>query len=303
MFGVLGQLWGSTESVGGRLAGVSWTALAIGLTIHMLKLAVRARALQNILSAAFPQQRIRYRDAAVPYFAGTGAGTLVPLGGGQLLVIALVRARVRDASAATVAGTLTVERALDVAIAASVLPIAVAANLAPLGSTHPLTLAAGAAVLGAAAAAASWLLRRHIAGVAAHFADGLRAMRSPKRYVRSVASWQIASWGLRIVALFWFLRAFHIPGGMTTALLVLGLQLLAGLVPFTPGGVGSQQALIAVALAGTASGTALVGFSAGSQVATMLLNLAIGGIVLAAAGPRVRLRQPALVPRAAPLSS
>jgi uncharacterized membrane protein YbhN (UPF0104 family) len=115
------------------------------------------------------------------------------------------------------------------------------------------------------------------------FAHGLRALRSPKRYVRSVASWQLLSWALRFVALYWFLRAFHIPGGIATAVLVLALQLLAGLVPFTPGGAGSQQALIALTLAGTTSGTALVGFSAGSQAATILLNLVLGGIVLVTA--------------------
>jgi uncharacterized membrane protein YbhN (UPF0104 family) len=184
------------------------------------------------------------------------------------------------------------------------LPIALVGNLVTLGiPVRPLTLAVGAGALGAAAATAFWLLRRYIRNVTAHFTDGLRAMRSPKRYIRSVASWQLVSWGLRFVALLWFLRAFHIPGGMTTTLLVLAVQLLAGLVPFTPGGVGSQQALMAVALAGTASGTALVGFSAGTQAATMLLNLVIGGLVLAAAGLQVRFRQPALAPCAEPLAS
>jgi uncharacterized membrane protein YbhN (UPF0104 family) len=141
------------------------------------------------------------------------------------------------------------------------------------------------------------LLRRRFAAVLISFTDGLRALRSPKRYIVSVASWQLLSWVVRVVALYWFMRAFHIPGGVATATLVLALQLLAGLVPFTPGGAGSQQALIALTLGGTTSGAALVGFSAGSQAATMALNLALGGVVLLATTRSLRLRKLRVVAR------
>jgi uncharacterized membrane protein YbhN (UPF0104 family) len=293
MSAAISRLWGSTESLASHLAGVSLTALAVGLALHALKLAVRARAWQNVLRAALPMQPVRYRDAAVPYLAGVGAGTLIPFGGGQLLLIALARTRLTGASAATVVGTLAVERALDVAVAIAIVPIALAGSFLPGNglaaqaatlSAHPLALVTATAAVATAVVAAGWLLRWRVAAVLVRFAHGLRALRSPKQYVRSVASWQLLSWGLRFVALCWFLRAFHIPGGIATALLVLALQLLAGLVPFTPGGAGSQQALIALTLAGTTSGTALVGFSAGSQAATIMVNLAIGGIVLVTAG-------------------
>jgi uncharacterized membrane protein YbhN (UPF0104 family) len=309
MSAALGWFWGSTESLGSHLAGVSLTALAVGLSLHALKLAVRARAWQNVLRAALPTHCIRYRDAAVPYLAGAGAGAVVPFGGGQLLLIALARARFRGASAATVVGTLAVERALDVAVAAAIVPVALvggflpgnglaahAATLTASLNAHPVALVAAAAgVIAVVAVAAGWLLRCRFAALLVRFAHGLRALRSPKRYVRSVASWQLLSWALRLVALYWFLRAFHIPGGIGTTMLILALQLLAGLIPFTPGGAGSQQALIALTLAGTTSGTALVGFSAGSQAATILLNLALGGTVLAATSRSLRIRKLRLV--------
>jgi hypothetical protein len=130
MSGVADRLWGAAESFGSHLAGVSLTALALGLALHSLKLAVRARAWQNVLRCALPTHRVRYRDAAVPYFAGIGAGTLVPFGGGQLLLIALARARLRGASAATMVGTLAVERALDAAVAVTIVPIALAFSFA-----------------------------------------------------------------------------------------------------------------------------------------------------------------------------
>jgi uncharacterized membrane protein YbhN (UPF0104 family) len=310
MSAVAGRLWSSAESLGSQLAGVSLTALALGLALHGLKLAVRARAWQNLLRCALPAERVRYRDAAVPYLAGIGAGTLVPFGGGQLLLIALARARLRGASAATMVGTLALERALDAAVAAAIVPIALAGSFLPGNalaarsaavaaswSAHALVLGLAAAAIVVLVAAASWLLRGRFAAVLVRFTHGLRALRSPKRYVVSVASWQLFSWVLRFVALYCFLRAFHIPGGVTTALLVLALQLLAGLVPFTPGGAGSQQALIALTLAGGTSGAALVGFSAGSQAATMVLNLVLGGIVLVTASRSLRIRKLRLVAR------
>jgi glycosyltransferase 2 family protein len=310
MAAAISRLWGSGESLGAHLAGVSFTALAVGLALHALKLALRARAWQNILRAALPQERVRYRDAAVPYLAGVGAGSLVPFGGGQLLLVALARARLRGATAATVVGTLAVERALDTVVAGVIVPLALAGSFLPGNgfaarsatitaslSAHPLLLVSTTCALCAVAAATGWLVRGRLAAMFVRFGHGLRALRSPKQYAGSVASWQLLSWGLRFVALCWFLRAFHIPGGIATALLVLAVQLLAGLVPFTPGGAGSQQALIALTLAGTTSGTALVGFSAGSQAATILLNLTLGGMVLAATSRSVRIRNLRLVAR------
>jgi uncharacterized membrane protein YbhN (UPF0104 family) len=299
----LGRLWGSTESLRSDLAGVSLTALALGLSLHALKLAVRARAWQNVLRASFPQQSVRYRDAAVPYLAGAGAGTILPFGGGQLLLVAVARSRLRGACSATVVGTLAVERAFDTAVAAAIVALALAGSFLPgIGpaphsatitaslSAHPLALATATCLVAAAAAVTGWLFRSRLAAMLVRFAQGLRALRSPKRYVRSIASWQLLSWGLRFGALCSFLRAFHITGGVATALLVLALQLLTGLVPFTPGGAGSQQALIALTLAGATSSTALVGFSAGSQGATILLNLAIGGVVLITTSRSFRIR-------------
>ena len=55
-------------------------------------------------------------------------------------------------------------------------------------------------------------------------------------------------------AAYWFLLdAFHIGGSVRNVLLVLGVQVVAMLVPFTPGGAGVQQALLLTVFAGAAS--------------------------------------------------
>ena len=102
--------WSMAEAAGSHLAGVSLPLLVAGLALHALKLGARARAWQNVLRASFPERRVEFRDAAIPYLAGTGAGVLIPFGGGEVLRIALVRTRLRGgdhdegASTATIVG-------------------------------------------------------------------------------------------------------------------------------------------------------------------------------------------------------
>jgi uncharacterized membrane protein YbhN (UPF0104 family) len=302
--------WASLEAVAGQFADVSLGALGIGLTLHTLKLAARARGWQNVLRAAFPRQCIRYRDAAAPYFAGVGVGAVIPLGGGQALRVVLARARLHGASSATLLGSLAVERALDLMVAIAIVPFALVGGLGPgvgfTGSSpvaslreHMLAVVAVAITTTLVLTCLAGLLRQRLAPLLHRFVHGLRALRSPRQYTTCVASWQLLSWALRLAALYWFLRAFHIPGGVATALLVLVLQLLASLLPLTPGGAGSQQALIVLALAGSASGAALVGFSAGSQAATIVLDLLLGALALVVSGGSLRIRKLILVTRSA----
>ena len=294
--------WSMAQAAGSHLAGVSMPLLLAGLALHTLKLGARARAWQNVLRASFPDRRVEFGDAAIPYFAGTGAGVLIPFGGGEVLRIALVRTRLRSddehegASTATIVGSLAVERVLDIAVAFIVVALAVTAGLLPNGALHgrldaavgavesPL-LAGGVAAIGLALAAGGYALRRRCHAAGMRLVRGLAVLGQPSRYVSTVASWQLLSWVLRFAALVLFLRAFHVSGAVAVAPVVLSLQLLAASVPFTPGGAGTQQALLAAAL----GSAAIVGFSAGAQIATIFVDVALGIGALAACGTRPRL--------------
>jgi uncharacterized membrane protein YbhN (UPF0104 family) len=289
--------WSLTEAAAAHLSGVSVPLLAAGLALHTLKLGARARAWQNVLRASFPERCVGFRDAAVPYFAGVGAGVIVPFGGGEVLRVALARTRLRTdedaASTATIVGSLAVEKALDFVVALLVVACAATVGALPNGALHG-RLAAGASPLAAAVVAGIGLAaaigclywRRPLAVSARRLVRGLAVLRRPSRYLTTVASWQLLSWALRFAAIVAFLYAFHVPGALGVAPLVLSLQLLAGAIPFTPGGAGTQQALLAAALG---SG-AVVGFSAGAQAATILVDLALGAAALASCGIRPSLR-------------
>jgi uncharacterized membrane protein YbhN (UPF0104 family) len=294
--------WSMTTAVGGRLADVSPALLAAGLALHALKLGARARAWQNVLRASLPGP-VRFRDAAAPYLAGTGAGCVVPFGGGELVRVALARTQLRcgedmgGETTATFVGSLAVERTLDLAVSSVVVVLALTAGRLPNGVLHGKVaavadllahpLVAGLFVAAVAlAAAAAWRLRRRLAPTRTGILRGLLVLRRPTRYLRSVASWQLVAWALRFGALVLLLEAFHVRGALAVAPVILALQLLAASVPLTPAGAGTQQALVAAAL----GGDAFAAFSAGAQLATMLVDVALGLIALACCGGRLRLR-------------
>ena len=66
--------------------------------------------------------------------------------------------------------------------------------------------------------------------------------------MREVVSWQAGSWVARVVSTFFFLRAFHVDATAKTTLAVLVVAGLSTMLPFTPGGAGTQQAILVFAL-------------------------------------------------------
>lgn len=292
--------WSLLETVGGRIAGASPLFLVAALALHAMKLAVHARAWQNILRASTPDRHVRYSDAAGPYFVGVAAGCLVPFGAGRLLRVAFARLRLRvaddpkrDTPTAAIVGSLGVERVLDLGVAAAVAAIAVLTTVQAhihlrdhipsfgVVAAHPLLSVALGTAIAVAAAAVTIPFRHRVSRLASELARGFAILRRPTKYVTCVASWQLLSWVLRGAALVLFLAAFHVPHAVAVAPLVLSMQLLAGSLPLTPGGAGTQQALLAATLGG-----GIVGFSAGTQLLTTVVDLLIGLGVLAAYGLR-----------------
>ena len=103
--------------------------------------------------------------------------------------------------------------------------------------------------------------------------QGFTILRDRDRYRREMASWQFASWIARFAAYWALLDAFHIGGSVRNALLVLAVQVVASVFPFTPGGAGVQQAIL---LAVFAHSPNVASFSVGQQIATAVLSAALG---------------------------
>lgn len=145
-----------------------------------------------------------------------------------------------------------------------------------------LAPAAGRSGDGASASAAprpGW--RTIVMRAAPHFLDSQRILSSPLSALL-VAAVQAAAWVVQLAAALAVLHAFHLGGaGWRAAALVLVLTNLIGILPLTPGNVGTFQVAATAALAayGVAPGPALA-FALGLQGIQLLVAIVAGLVSL-----------------------
>jgi uncharacterized membrane protein YbhN (UPF0104 family) len=275
----------AVQAFGERLAAVHWGLLAVAVVLGVTNLALRSRAWQQILRAALPRERLRYRTAFGAYCAGVGVNAAIPARAGDVVKVFLIKRSTRDAHYPTLVGSLVTETLFDFVVASALLLWALQAGVLPgvrlpdlpafdlsLAFSHPLISLAvlgGLLVIGV-------LVTRRIRAFWRQFGMGLAILRTPARYLRSVASYQALGWGCRIGAGYFFLEAFAVPGSLENALIVQAASSLGGLFPATPGGLGPKQALLVVMLAGSAGHTDVLAFSAGMDLTLLVVNATLG---------------------------
>ena len=131
-----------------------------------------------------------------------------------------------------------------------------------------------------AGAVALLVARPRLAGVIEHVREGAALLARPGRFLREAVSWQVAAWLARVGVAFMALHAFGLPASLLDAVLVVVVTGLAGVIPFLPGGVGAQQAMLVYALRKTASAASVVAFGVGMQVGVTLIDLSVGVLAL-----------------------
>jgi uncharacterized membrane protein YbhN (UPF0104 family) len=72
--------------------------------------------------------------------------------------------------------------------------------------------------------------------------------------VRGVLTWQLVDWALRLGTIYLLPRALHVPATSTNVLRVQVTQSLSTIVPLTPAGIGTEQALVVYVLSGQRPG-------------------------------------------------
>jgi uncharacterized membrane protein YbhN (UPF0104 family) len=259
------------ESLDGRF-------LLGALVLQVSNLALRGFAWRNVLAAAYPEQRVSYLSVAGSYVAGVALNTFTPGRAGELAKVLLVRTRIAGSAVPTIAAALSVVLVFDAIVGGALVAALWAGGGAPRlpGPGAPVLLAVGAigAVVTLALAFAArrssqarQLLTRAWVGVG--------IVRSPGRYLRSVALVQLGAWMCRIGVVMLVLAAFGIPPTPSSAVLVLVAGGISTAVPI-PGGGGAQQLLVAYALHSTVSVSQAISFSVGMQSGVALVNTLVG---------------------------
>src|SRR5262249_6693324 len=105
--------------------------------------------------------------------------------------------------------------------------------------------------------------------------QGVAILTQPRRYLREVAAWQGVGWLFRFAAFWFFLEAFDIGGSVGNVMLVMSVQAIANVIPFTPRRLRAQQAVLVATRSGP-SRSAVLSFSVGTQIAMAAWSVVLG---------------------------
>ncbi|MDQ3740103.1 MAG: flippase-like domain-containing protein, partial [Actinomycetota bacterium] len=237
-----------------------------------------------------PGARIDFRRIWGAYFAAYGFNNVVPARGGDVIRLFLTRNSVPGSSYPAVGSAMLVENVFDLTIGVFILAFAFSQGAFPkppdfseipafdlqFFASHPrftLFLLTALMVAGVVAFA---LLSARVRAFWERVRQGLTVLFDRRRYVREVWLVQLAGWCFRFAAFWFLLEAFNVGGSVRNVLLVLGVNAVAAVVPFTPGGAGVQQALLVKVFAGTAAGATVAAYSVGQQIAIAAWTLGVG---------------------------
>jgi uncharacterized protein (TIRG00374 family) len=265
----------------GRLAEIQIVPLLIGLTFFGLYLTIRSRAYFNVLRAAYPDEEIAFRRIWGAYIAAYGFNNVIPARGGDVIKLFLVKNSIKGSSYSAVGASFFVELVFDAVMGVFILAFAFSQGVFPKPpdfaslNAFDLSFFAGhfqftlflLTVLGIASLVGFALLSARVRAFWARVRQGVVILQDRRRYFREVFLVQLGAWCLRFTAFWFLLEAFNVGGSVKNVLLVLGVNAVAALLPFTPGGAGVQQALLVKVFAGTVAGATVAAYSVGQQIA------------------------------------
>ena len=294
------RLWNATESFWDSLSAIHWTALAIAIGCHVLKLCCTSKAWHNVLAAAYPDAKVLWRKIFAAYVAGVGVNAVIPARGGDVVRVVLAHRAIPSSTYTTVVSSTAVLTFVDMTFALCIFGWALTQGVLPSIDVLPdlptfdyswflhherFSIALGIALLVGLVALLIWI-RRQWQDFRARVAQAFTVFRPPSRYFREVVVWQLGDWFLRFCTIWYFLGAFGINQTLRNVLLMQVSQSLATLVPATPGGIGTEQAFILYVFRGAdIARSTLLALSVGLRLTITAVNVVIGfGAILLTLG-------------------
>jgi len=294
--------------VGHSFVRADWHWVAATLALLLVSLALRSAALKVIVDA-LGDVRARQSDTFSATSIGLLANAVVPIRVGTVLtpytLYVLLHRRGAAVPFVTVLGVALTERLFAIATFVALSLLFLSSLALPAWAVQVLI---ASAVFAATFLVGGIVLERRRARLAAGGAgargddDPAGQGATPRRGLRHhlpalvdsqrimgkpwsallVAGIQAASWLVQLGGAWAALQAFHLGGvGLRGAALVLVLTNLIGLVPITPGNLGTFQAaaVAALAVSGVASGPA-VAFALGLQGMQLAVGVVAGLVSL-----------------------
>ncbi len=273
-----------------NLARVQLFPLLLACALFTIYLTFRARASFHILRAAYPTERIQFREIWGAYFAGYGFNSVIPARGGDVVRLFLTKTSVPRSSYPAVGATFVSELGFDLAMGVLILSFAFTQGVFPKPpdfanldafdlsylAQHPRFALFFLTALAVAALVAFAVLSVRAKAFWERVKQGFTILRDRRRYFREVFLVQLAGWVFRFAAFWALLEAFNVGGSVKNVLLVLGVNAVSAAVPFTPQGAGVAQALLVKVFSDSADASTVAAYSVGQQIAIGALTFAIG---------------------------
>jgi uncharacterized membrane protein YbhN (UPF0104 family) len=273
-----------------NLASVQLLPLLLACALFTVYLTFRARASFNILRAAYPTERIQFREIWGAYFAGYGFNSVIPARGGDVVRLFLTKTSVPHSSYPAVGASFVSELGFDLAMGALILTFAFTQGVFPKPpdfanlnafdlsylAQHPRFALFLLTALAVAALVAFAVLSVRAKAFWERVKQGFTILRDRRRYLREVFLVQFAGWLFRFAAFWALLEAFNVGGSVKNVLLVLGVNAVSAAVPFTPQGAGVAQALLVKVFSDSADASTVAAYSVGQQIAIGALTFSIG---------------------------
>ena len=272
------------------LASVHRVALALALGCHLAKTVCASRAWRNVLVSAYPETRVSWLPLYAACVAGAGVNALFPARMGDVVRLTMAHRAIKGSTYTTLVSSSLVLAIVDAVCVIALFSWAVTQGVLPSFDVLPdlpsfdfawflrhgtvaevtlLVLVFGAVALGV------WI-RANVAEFRERFRQAFTVVRTPVRWLRTVVVWQLAEWALRLATVWFMLGAFGIEQSARNVLLVQAAESLATLVPISPGGIGTQQALLVYTLRASAPRSALLAFSVGMKLTLTFVNVIVG---------------------------
>jgi uncharacterized protein (TIRG00374 family) len=285
----------ATEAFFDGFTEIAWFPFLLAVCCHVGRLVARSRGWRNVIAAAYPDAEVRWPQIFGGYVAGVGANALLPGRGGDLLRLYIVRHRVEGSSYPTLASTMVADSIFDLLASSLLLGWAIAIGIFPGSSVLPslpsidwlwafknpqqALLIAGFAI--AIALVVLGLTFHKVTAFWERVRLGFAILRTPREYFQHVVPWEALDWLLRLTAIFFFLKAFGLPATPYYACVYQVAGSLSTALPLTPGGIGTEQALLVYLFSDVASASKLLSFSIGVKLTILSVNIALGaGAVL-----------------------
>jgi uncharacterized membrane protein YbhN (UPF0104 family) len=289
----LDRFLNAAETFFENLAAVEWGAMALALVLWGGMLLARGHGWANALRASYPDTKVDERFVQASFLVGAGFNAIFPARVGDAAKVFLAKQSIPGSSYPTVASSFAVLVPFDTTLGLLVLGYALTLGLLPdlprlpelpafeiaFWAEHPDLLMFTITVLGIGTIALFVYLARHAERFWQKVKQGVEILRTPRRYLREVAAWQMVGWLCRFASFWFFLDAFGIGGSFQNVGLVMAVQAIATTLPFTPGGAGATQALLVATLEGP-SRVAVLSFSVGQQIAVAALAVVLGLMAL-----------------------